>query len=62
MPRGRSALGAAAKSKIGSVRITPTENEHFEKKFGGLGKFLALKVREELNKRDERVSPTQVMK
>jgi hypothetical protein len=47
---GRAPLGAAAKSKTGSVRVTETENKHFEQTYGGLGKFLQAKVNEELRK------------
>lgn len=45
---GRAALGAAAKTKTGGVRVTETENDKFVAKYGSLGKFLQLKVREEL--------------
>lgn len=45
---GRAALGAAAKSKTGSVRVTDTDNKKFIAKYGSLGKFLQLKVNEEL--------------
>ena len=47
---GRAALGNAAKSKTGSVRITPAQAEYFERKYGGIGRFLQYKVNEELAK------------
>lgn len=47
---GRAALGAAAKTKTGGVRVTEAENAYFEATYGGLGNFLKLKVREELQK------------
>lgn len=47
---GRAPLGAAAKTKTGSVRVTEHENQHFEKTYGSLGKFLQIKVNEELSK------------
>ena len=50
---GRVALGPAAKSKTGSVRVTTSQYEYFERKFGGLGKFLQAKVNEELQKAQE---------
>lgn len=50
---GRAALGAAAKSKTGSVRVTPTDDDYFTTHYGGLGKFLQLKVNEELRKAAE---------
>jgi hypothetical protein len=64
---GRPALGAAAKTKTGGVRVTESENEKFAAKYGSLGKFLQLKVNEELLRMAEesdaqRISPTQVMK
>lgn len=59
---GRAALGAAAKTKTGSVRVTETDNTYFTAKYGSLGKFLQLKVNEELAKAREHVSPRQEMK
>lgn len=53
MPRGRTALGAAAKDKTGSVRVTQHDYDYFEKRYGGLGNFLKAKVNEELRKRNE---------
>lgn len=50
---GRAALGSAAKSKTGSVRVTETDNDYFTTHYGGLGKFLQLKVNEELRKAAE---------
>ena len=50
---GRVALGPAAKSKTGSVRVTTTQYEYFQRHFGGLGKFLQAKVNEELRKAAE---------
>lgn len=47
---GRAALGAAAKTKTGSVRVTTAQDEYFTKNYGGLGKFLQRKVTEELSK------------
>lgn len=47
---GRAALGAAAKSVTGSVRVTPTESEIFKARYGSIGKFLKLKVDEELRR------------
>lgn len=45
---GRAALGAAAKTKTGAVRVTESENQRFAAKYGSLGNFLKLKVAEEL--------------
>lgn len=47
---GRAALGAAAKTKTGSVRVTEAENAYFTKTYGSLGRFLQAKVNEELRK------------
>jgi hypothetical protein len=47
---GRAAIGAAAKSKTGSVRVTPAQYKMFEERFGGLGKFLQMQVNEQLAK------------
>jgi hypothetical protein len=47
---GRAPLGAAAKSKTGSVRVTATEDAYFTQHYGSLGKFLQRKVSEELAK------------
>lgn len=47
---GRAALGAAAKTKTGGVRVTKTEYDYFQRTYGGLGKFLQAKVNEELSK------------
>jgi hypothetical protein len=66
---GRPALGAAAKTKTGGVRVTETEDERFKREFGSLGKFLQLKVneqfaiwREQDAERRADISPRQVMK
>ena len=50
---GRSALGAAAKTKTGGVRVTEDEYKYFQRKYGSLGKFLQGKVNEELRKAAE---------
>lgn len=50
---GRPALGAATKSVTGSVRVTPADSNYFTTHYGSLGKFLQLKVNEELRKRNE---------
>ena len=47
---GRAALGAAAKTKTGGVRVTDAQYEYFQATYGGLGKFLQMKVNEELSK------------
>jgi hypothetical protein len=47
---GRAAIGAAAKSKTGSVRVTPAQYKMFEERFGGLGKFLQMQVNDQLGK------------
>jgi len=66
---GRPALGGAAKSKTGGVRVTETENDYFTATYGSLGNFLKMKVNEELAKVAEMkaaaradISPKQVMK
>lgn len=62
---GRAPLGAAAKSKTGSVRVTATEDAYFTKHYGSLGKFLQRKVAEELQKvRDmqQHIPPRQELK
>jgi hypothetical protein len=61
---GRAALGAAAKTKTGSVRVTESENGKFAAKYGSLGKFLQLKVNEELRVMAEKqaISPRQELK
>ena len=62
---GRAPLGAAAKTKTGGVRVTEAENDRFKAKYGSLGKFLQLKVNEELRlMADEpaRISPRQELK
>jgi hypothetical protein len=65
---GRAPLGAAAKTKTGGVRVTETENDYFKRTYGSLGKFLQLKVNEELAKAAAMqrempaVNPRQVMK
>ena len=46
--RGRVAIGAAAKTKVGSVRITEAQSQYFQTHFGGIGKFLQAKVTEQL--------------
>jgi hypothetical protein len=50
---GRAALGAAAKSKTGGVRVTEAQDNYFKKTYGSLGKFLQMKVNEELAKAAE---------
>lgn len=50
---GRVALGAAKKSKTGSVRVTESQFDWFERHHGGLGRFLQDKVNEELQKAQE---------
>lgn len=45
----RASIGAAARTKTGSVRVTQSQYDYFTTKFGGLGKFLQAKVNEELN-------------
>ncbi|QWY82753.1 hypothetical protein PP641_gp009 [Arthrobacter phage SilentRX] len=50
---GRAALGAAAKSKTGSVRVTASQNDYFTRTYGSLGRFLQLKVNEELQRAAE---------
>lgn len=47
---GRAALGAAAKAVTGSVRVTKAESDYFTATYGSLGKFLRLKVDEELRR------------
>lgn len=47
---GRAALGAAAKTKTGAVRVTVAEFDRFQKEFGGLGKFLQMQVNDQLAK------------
>jgi hypothetical protein len=47
---GRPALGASAKTKTGSVRVTASEDDYFKRTYGSLGKFLQRKVNEELAK------------
>lgn len=61
---GRAALGAAAKTKTGSVRVTETENDYFTRTYGSLGKFLQRKVNEELQRTRQLqdISPRQEMK
>lgn len=66
---GRAALGAAAKTKTGAVRVTEHEFAYFQRTYGGLGKFLQAKVNEELSKARQMedakradISPRQVMK
>jgi hypothetical protein len=62
---GRAPLGAAAKTKTGGVRVTEAENDYFKANYGSLGRFLQLKVNEELRKKaemDQHISPRQVMK
>lgn len=52
---GRPALGAAARDVTGSVRITRSEADIFKARYGSIGKFLKLKVDEELRRvADER--------
>jgi hypothetical protein len=62
---GRAPLGAAAKSQIGGVRVTEAQDKLFKAKYGSLGKFLQLKVNEELRLMAEeplRVNPRQELK
>lgn len=67
---GRAPLGAAAKTKTGGVRVTESEDAYFKRTYGSLGKFLQLKVNEELAKvaamKEQReqpdINPRQVMK
>jgi hypothetical protein len=62
---GRAPLGAAAKSKTGSVRVTATEDAYFTQHYGSLGKFLQAKVSEELAKAramEQNISPRQELK
>jgi hypothetical protein len=47
---GRAALGASAKSKIGSVRLTPTEEAAIIAKYGSVTRFLRIMVDRELAK------------
>ena len=47
---GRAALGAAAKIKTGSVRLTKTEEDTIKARYGSVTRFLRLKVDEELQK------------
>jgi hypothetical protein len=50
---GRAALGAAAKDKTGSVRVTFAQFRWFAARYGSLGRFLQLKVNEELRRAEE---------
>lgn len=59
---GRAALGAAAKTKTGGVRVTEAQYQWFAAKYGSLGKFLQMKVDEELRAAAAPVSPRQEMK
>lgn len=47
---GRAALGAAAKSKTGSVRLTVDEEALLKARYGSVTNFLRIKVDEELQK------------
>jgi hypothetical protein len=47
---GRARLGAAARDKVGSVRVTDHQYKKFEERFGSLGKFLQMQVNEQLAK------------
>lgn len=47
---GRAALGAGAKTKTGSVRVTAAEDARFKTEFGGLGKFLQMQVNDQIAK------------
>jgi hypothetical protein len=50
----RAAIGAAAKTKTASVRVTAADFQKFQQRFGGLGKFLKMQVTDQLAKwRDE---------
>lgn len=61
---GRAALGAAAKTKTGSVRITEAESDYFTRTYGSIGRFLQIKVNEELQRirQLQDISPRQEMK
>lgn len=51
---GRAALGAAARTRTGAVRVTEAEFIKFQQRFGGLGKFLQMQVNDQVAKwRDE---------
>lgn len=45
---GRAALGAAAKDKTGSVRVTTQQFLYFARKYGSLGRWLQKQVNDEL--------------
>lgn len=47
---GRAALGSAAKTKTGGVRVTEAQYAKFQERFGGLGKFLQMQVNDQLAK------------
>lgn len=47
---GRRLLGAAAKSKTGSCRLTETEEAKIIAKYGSVTRFLRMKVDEEMQK------------
>lgn len=47
---GRRALGAAAKTKTGSCRLTEIEEKIIIAKYGSVTRFLRMKVDEELAK------------
>ena len=50
---GRAALGAAAKDKTGSVRVTVDQFRYFMVKYGGLGRWLQARVNEEIQRAKE---------
>lgn len=56
---GRVALGSAAKSKTGSVRVTDAQYAWFTQRYGSLGKFLQAKVNEELRAAQEQKQETK---
>jgi hypothetical protein len=47
---GRAALGAAAKSVVGSTRMTQSEAKIIIAKYGSVARFLRMKLDEELQK------------
>lgn len=47
---GRAALGAAAKRKTGSCRMTEAEEKILIAKYGSVTRFLRMKVDEEMQK------------
>lgn len=47
---GRRLLGAAAKNKTGSTRLTEAEEKYLIAKYGSVTRFLRMKVDEEMQK------------